>query len=103
MNTKIKTIVNTTDVEIIASDDFLNPFSNKGSLYYDTDEYLVDIDVDGLTIKCNIWIGEEEYIPTEEEVNYFYDVISKDIMNYNDSIKEGRYQDYMNQDTFYNN
>ena len=102
MNSKIKTIVETTDVEIIGSDDFLNPFVTRGSIYYEEDDYLVEIDVDGLTIECNIWVGEIQYEPSDEEVDYFYDIISKEIMEYNDEARENRYHDYTEQDnSFY--
>lgn len=87
MNSKIKTIVETTEVEIIESFSMINPFATRGTIYYDTEEYLVDIDVDGLTIHCNIWIGDEEYTPTEEEVDFFYNTISKEIISYNNELK----------------
>ena len=94
MNNKIKTIVETTDVVIIESFSMIDPYATRGILYYEEGDYLVDIDVDGLTIDCNIWIGEIEYTPTDEEVDFFYNTISNEIISYNNELKNTTFCDY---------
>ena len=104
MNSRIKKIVDTSEIDIIGSDDFLNPFATRASLVVEQDDCLVEINVDALTIECNLWVGETQYHPSNDEVDYFYSVISREIVKYNDNIKEARYHDYFNQDeTFYIN
>ncbi len=102
MNSKIKNIVETADIDIIESDDFLNPFATRASIVSEQDDCLVEISVDALTIECNIWIDEVQYEPSNSEVDYFYGIISREIVKYNDNIKEALYHNQFDKDeTFY--
>ena len=68
-------IVEGLEAEYFNSDQFVNPLPNEVQVQQDNKKHLIDITFKDEVLKTNIWNGEEQYYPTEKEVNYIYNYL----------------------------
>jgi len=68
-------IIDSIAPEYRNSDQFINPLPNEVELQEDNERHLIDISFKDEVLKTNIWDGEEQYHPTQDEVNYIYNYL----------------------------
>ena len=79
MHTKLKNIIKIIQPEFESEDSWYNEqLPNEVSLYLDTDEHLIELNLKDEMLHSNIWINEDEqYQLTEEDANFIYDHLNK--------------------------
>ena len=81
-------IIDSIAPEYRNSDQFINPLPNEVELQEDNEMHLIDISFKSEVLKTNIWDGEEQYHPTQEEVNYIYNYLQTSLAKEIEKTKE---------------
>ena len=74
-------IVEDLEAEYFNSDQFVNPLPNEVQIQQDNENHLIDISFKDEVLKTNIWDGEEQYNPTQKEVNFIYNYLQTSLKN----------------------
>ena len=74
-------IVEGLEAEYFNSDQFVNPLPNEVQIQQDNENHLIDISFKDEVLKTNIWDGEEQYNPTQKEVNFIYNYLQTSLKN----------------------
>ena len=80
MEDKLKNIIIAIQPEFESEDSWYNKYQlpNEVSLYLDTDEHLIELNLKDEMLHSNIWINEDEqYQLTEEDANFIYKHLNK--------------------------
>ena len=81
-------IIDSIALEYRNSDQFINPLPNEVEIQEDNERHLIDISFKDEVLKTNIWDGEEQYHPTQEEVNYIYNYLQTSLVKEIEKTKE---------------
>lgn len=74
-------IVEGLEAEYFNSDQFVNPLPNEVQIQQDNKKHLIDLSFKDEVLITNIWNGEEQYHPTQKEVNFIYNYLQTSLKN----------------------
>ena len=77
MNTKLKQVINSIEPEFTSNNNFFRPLPEGVSIYLDNEDYLIEIDLINNVLEANIYIGEDKYNLTEEDLDFIYNHLNE--------------------------